>query len=65
VSDWKKTPELPGFLIGGFDRVLERRCHEYKGNKRKAKESWIWLGYACAIWFGVGLLLYLVGRLGR
>jgi hypothetical protein len=33
VSDFKKTPELPGFLIGGFDRVLECRCHRYLDGK--------------------------------
>jgi hypothetical protein len=27
VSDFTKTQEPPGFLIGGFDRVLECRCY--------------------------------------
>jgi hypothetical protein len=39
VSDWKKTLELPGFLIGGFDRVLECRCQQSKSVDDLAVEA--------------------------
>ena len=39
MSDWKKTLELPGFLIGGFDRVLECRCQQSKSVDDLAVEA--------------------------
>ena len=47
-------------LIGVCPVIWLALWYEHKGQRRKARESWIWLGYAIVFWIAVRFIPELV-----